>query len=342
MTWYPQNAPWLITSVGFNRRKCLSSFYPSKDNWSILMLKLPYQVIPLDRVFRRPIKRTHVDFQNCQIRTTTLFEVIDLSPSSRDLIFFFIFIFFFSSWFLLYTWRCKGRRSSGRFTCVRRVQISFFDSFRMDGHRQFIFWHSDRSGIAVRSRSRIWSNTFTGEITVTIPHIAFHWLLKWIITTLKKIVIFFIYFFFFVFVQWLGEPRLRSLMEGRIVLVKLLCKDTANARIGVFSPCIAFRVAGSPGNSFYFIPYPKIFLSISGDAMNLIHYRLSPSKMICIARHAMGSSLQSLGYIILFDQKKITRVCAVCAVVCKSFYFLNWEMKTMKSELWTYDTHNSR
>ncbi|XP_045025719.1 uncharacterized protein LOC116915350 isoform X1 [Daphnia magna] len=47
--------------------------------------------------------------------------------------------------------------------------------------------------------------------------------------------------------QWLGEPRLRSLMEGRIVLVKLLCKDTANARIGVFSPCIAFRVAGSPG-----------------------------------------------------------------------------------------------
>jgi hypothetical protein len=41
-------------------------------------------------------------------------------------------------------------------------------------------------------------------------------------------------------------------MEGRIVLVKLLCKDTANARIGVFSPCIAFRVAGSPGNSFFF------------------------------------------------------------------------------------------
>lgn len=28
------------------------------------------------------------------------------------------------------------------------------------------------------------------------------------------------------FQQWLGESRLRSLMEGRIVLVKLLCKDT--------------------------------------------------------------------------------------------------------------------
>lgn len=78
---------------------------------------------------------------------------------------------------------------------------------------------------------------------------------------------------FFLSFQWLGESRLRSLMEGRIVLVKLLCKDTgtcpllrlslrlkrvyhhspcllnptANVRIGVFSPCIAFRVAGSPG-----------------------------------------------------------------------------------------------
>ena len=51
------------------------------------------------------------------------------------------------------------------------------------------------------------------------------------------------------YLQWLGDPRLRSLLEGRIVLIKLLCKDTSNAGIGVFSPCIAFRVAGSPGKS---------------------------------------------------------------------------------------------
>ena len=50
--------------------------------------------------------------------------------------------------------------------------------------------------------------------------------------------------------QWLGESWLRSLMEGRIVLVKLLCKDTANTHVGVFSPCIAFRVAGSPGTVY--------------------------------------------------------------------------------------------
>ena len=151
----------------------------------------------------------------------------------------------------------------------------------MDGHRQFIFWNADRSGIAVRSRSRIRPNTFTGEITVTINK--FHTChISLTNDSSEKL-------YFFLSVQWLGEARLRSLMEGRIVLVKLLCKDTANARIGVFSPCIAFRVAGSPGNSFDFIPYP--YQKSPCRFRNLIHYCLSLSKMICIASHAMGSSL---------------------------------------------------
>lgn len=93
-------------------------------------------------------------------------------------------------------------------------------------------------------------------------------------------------------------------MEGRIVLVKLLCKDTANARVGVFSPCIAFRVAGSPGNSFLFLQQQKQqqqlqqqqpnSLSVAADAgrfkgddaMELIHYRLVSQKNICIGQHA--------------------------------------------------------
>ncbi|KAK2727516.1 hypothetical protein QYM36_008114 [Artemia franciscana] len=49
------------------------------------------------------------------------------------------------------------------------------------------------------------------------------------------------------YLQWLGDGSLRISLDGRVILVRLLCKDTANARIGVFSPCIAFRVAGSPG-----------------------------------------------------------------------------------------------
>lgn len=49
------------------------------------------------------------------------------------------------------------------------------------------------------------------------------------------------------YLQWLGGGRLSLLLEGRIVLITLLCKDVANARVGVFSPCVAFRVAGSPG-----------------------------------------------------------------------------------------------
>ena len=59
-------------------------------------------------------------------------------------------------------------------------------------------------------------------------------------------------------------------MEGRIVLVKLLCKDTANARIGVFSPCIAFRVAGSPGKTLNsFDSFTNSSLDEDDDAMDL-------------------------------------------------------------------------
>lgn len=83
-------------------------------------------------------------------------------------------------------------------------------------------------------------------------------------------------------------------MEGRIVLVKLLCKDTANARIGVFSPCIAFRVAGSPGNSFY-----SSTLVNSGDLMqstSSITTCLGKQRNICIGRHAINPSVKSAGH----------------------------------------------
>ncbi|XP_067002355.2 uncharacterized protein sha [Anabrus simplex] len=53
------------------------------------------------------------------------------------------------------------------------------------------------------------------------------------------------------FLQWLGEVDLRLRMEGRLILVHLLCKDVGTAAVGsqdqtLFSPCVAFRVAGSP------------------------------------------------------------------------------------------------
>ena len=44
-----------------------------------------------------------------------------------------------------------------------------------------------------------------------------------------------------VYLQWLGGPEVHRLLEGRLLLVSLVCKDTEQ------SPCIAFRTAGSPG-----------------------------------------------------------------------------------------------
>uniref|UniRef100_A0A8D9AX16 Shavenoid isoform B-like N-terminal domain-containing protein n=1 Tax=Cacopsylla melanoneura TaxID=428564 RepID=A0A8D9AX16_9HEMI len=47
-----------------------------------------------------------------------------------------------------------------------------------------------------------------------------------------------------VYLQWMGDTDLRHEMEGRLVLVSLMCK-TKETKIST-TPCIAFRVAGSP------------------------------------------------------------------------------------------------
>ncbi|ROT76235.1 hypothetical protein C7M84_005189 [Penaeus vannamei] len=49
------------------------------------------------------------------------------------------------------------------------------------------------------------------------------------------------------YVQWVGEEAERAAAEGRLVLVTLICRDAAQPSTPVFRPCLAFRVAGSPG-----------------------------------------------------------------------------------------------
>lgn len=54
--------------------------------------------------------------------------------------------------------------------------------------------------------------------------------------------------------QWIGEAGLREAAEGRVVTAKLVCRDASpkSTFSGVFTPCVAFRVAGSPSkNSTY-------------------------------------------------------------------------------------------
>ncbi|XP_026477894.1 uncharacterized protein LOC113384391 [Ctenocephalides felis] len=56
------------------------------------------------------------------------------------------------------------------------------------------------------------------------------------------------------YLQWLGESDLRSRLEGRLVLVNLMCRDTAPRKDNaptpttgeIFTPCVAFRVVGTP------------------------------------------------------------------------------------------------
>ena len=45
--------------------------------------------------------------------------------------------------------------------------------------------------------------------------------------------------------QWLGNEVIHQALEGRLLLIHLLCKHNARR---ISAPCIALRVAGSPGN----------------------------------------------------------------------------------------------
>ncbi|XP_044018337.1 uncharacterized protein LOC122859051 [Aphidius gifuensis] len=53
------------------------------------------------------------------------------------------------------------------------------------------------------------------------------------------------------FLQWNGEPGLRDAAEGKIVVARLVCRDASpkSTNPGVFSPCVTFRVAGSPSKT---------------------------------------------------------------------------------------------
>ncbi|XP_012249606.1 uncharacterized protein LOC100744435 [Bombus impatiens] len=53
------------------------------------------------------------------------------------------------------------------------------------------------------------------------------------------------------FLQWIGETGLRAAAEGRVVTAKLVCRDASpkSKLPSVFTPCVAFRVAGSPSKS---------------------------------------------------------------------------------------------
>ncbi|XP_021182168.3 uncharacterized protein Sha [Helicoverpa armigera] len=54
------------------------------------------------------------------------------------------------------------------------------------------------------------------------------------------------------FLQWSGENDVRARMTGRVMVVRLLCRDVAATPTspldlrGVFTPCVAFRVQGTP------------------------------------------------------------------------------------------------
>ncbi|KAF6217199.1 hypothetical protein GE061_001553 [Apolygus lucorum] len=51
------------------------------------------------------------------------------------------------------------------------------------------------------------------------------------------------------YLQWLGGSDLRLSMEGRLILINMMCKDGSNTNNVLLNPCVAFRVSGTPSET---------------------------------------------------------------------------------------------
>ncbi|KAM8711368.1 hypothetical protein ACLKA7_000497 [Drosophila subpalustris] len=91
------------------------------------------------------------------------------------------------------------------------------------------------------------------------------------------------------FLKWLGDAELRQKMQGRLIVVHLVCrdmtvelnisqKDTLMTPKNVHSPCVAFRVNGSPVKyshnvpEVFFQPANSTTLASTSDGMTMREY----------------------------------------------------------------------
>ncbi|KAK9746109.1 hypothetical protein QE152_g6357 [Popillia japonica] len=113
------------------------------------------------------------------------------------------------------------------------------------------------------------------------------------------------------FLQWEGESILRNRMSGRMVLVHLKCKDldtdtdSGQELEAEFSPCVAFRVVGTP------LKYPNKFAKMlfppdaqSSDASNKIEQNVSENLIFAIASIILGLIYGVVAFLYLNLRKK--------------------------------------
>ncbi|XP_024083816.1 uncharacterized protein LOC106666573 isoform X1 [Cimex lectularius] len=73
------------------------------------------------------------------------------------------------------------------------------------------------------------------------------------------------------YLQWLGESDLRLSMEGRLILIHLLCKDMddiENQNNNIFTPCVSFRVAGTPSDTNAWTGVREVSFSVDSQNNN--------------------------------------------------------------------------
>ncbi|KAG8287241.1 hypothetical protein J6590_043609 [Homalodisca vitripennis] len=99
--------------------------------------------------------------------------------------------------------------------------------------------------------------------------------------------------------QWLGDAELRLNMEGRLLMVHLMCKDMDNST-NIFMPCVAFRVAGSPmavGAGVREVSFSADAHAVSNSASSS---NLSPSEYTAIATCSVLLGLIYVSSVLLY------------------------------------------
>nr|XP_018918153.1 PREDICTED: uncharacterized protein LOC109044759 [Bemisia tabaci] len=93
------------------------------------------------------------------------------------------------------------------------------------------------------------------------------------------------------FLRWLGDADLRLSMEGRLIKVDLICKEVDKMNLQdqqIFTPCVAFRVAGTPSVRE---------VSFSADMRNAVGKEADTRSLSAAEQIAIGIFCLSIGFI---------------------------------------------
>ena len=123
-------------------------------------------------------------------------------------------------------------------------------------------------------------------------------MILFVATRVYKVSFLYKFFIFHIFFQWTGDDNMRQILDGKLVLLNLLCQrksDKSNSDRDIERPCISFRVAGSPGEKKLSIIFKvKIYRQSSNSFELLLLGQISKPLNACNNMHFGSTKMLNL------------------------------------------------